>query len=149
VHALEVSAGREEGSGATDSQGMSAKMSRLQADALHEPLGPIAQLVNRDGPTGAKTEERLKLKHTAAMGRRAPSRSRVARLPQPAAAGGVGRHVGGGRDASSLRTLQPASKDAAIKPRTSVLQGAGVRALLSLKASDDGGSERDKEGEQG
>ena len=29
AHAVEVSAGREEGSGATDSQGMSAKMSRL------------------------------------------------------------------------------------------------------------------------
>jgi len=73
-----------------------------------------------------------------------------ARGPQKtAAADGVGRRLSGGPDASSLRTLQPASKDAAIKPRTSVLQGAGVRVLLPLKASDDGGSERDKEGEQG
>jgi len=58
---VEVSSGREEGSG-TDPQGMSAKMSRLQADALHEPLDPIAQLINRDGPTGAKTEKRLKFR---------------------------------------------------------------------------------------
>ena len=54
----------------------------------------------------------------------------------------LGEQEGGG-------TLQPASKDAAIKPRTSVLRGAGVRALLPSKASDDGGSAREQDGEQG
>jgi len=58
-----------------------------------------------------------------------------------AAADGVGRRLDDGPVSSPALSLQPASEDAAIRPRTSVLRSAGVGALEPISTSDDGGSE--------
>jgi len=66
------------------------------------------------------------------------------RTQKTAAVQGAGRRLVDEPAPAPALTLQPASKDAAIRPRTSVLRSAGVGALVPLSTSDDGGPEENR-----